>query len=138
MVTKLESIFNKSNIGIGRRKKSTARVFLKTGDGQLIINNIDGNRYLQNNVTYLNHIWGPLKNLNLETKYDIIALTNGGGLTGQVSSIKLGVARLLITINPRNRSILKINGFLTRDARIKERKKYGLKKARKASQYSKR
>jgi small subunit ribosomal protein S9 len=138
MVTKLESIFNKSNIGIGRRKESTARVFLKTGSGQLIINNINGNQYLQNNRTYLNNIWGPLKNLNLETKYDIVALTKGGGLTGQVSSIKLGVARLLITIEPINRSVLKINGFLTRDARIKERKKYGLKKARKASQYSKR
>jgi small subunit ribosomal protein S9 len=138
MVTKLESIFNKSNIGVGRRKESTARVFLKIGNGQLIINNIDGNQYLQNNITYLNHIWGPLKNLNLETKYDIVALTKGGGLTGQVSSIKLGIARLLIAIDPKNRSILKINGFLTRDARIKERKKYGLKKARKASQYSKR
>jgi small subunit ribosomal protein S9 len=138
MVTKLESIFNKSNIGIGRRKKSTARVFLKTGSGQLIINNIYGNQYLQNNITYLNQIWGPLKNLNLETKYDIVALTKGGGLTGQVSSIKLGIARLLIIIDPINRSVLKINGFLKRDARIKERKKYGLKKARKASQYSKR
>jgi small subunit ribosomal protein S9 len=138
MGSKLESILNKNNIGIGRRKQSTARVFLRVGDGQLIINNIDGKQYLQNNIAYLNNIWGSLKNLNLETEYDIIALTKGGGLTGQVSSIKLGVARLLLTINPENRSMLKINGFLTRDARIKERKKYGLKKARKASQYSKR
>jgi small subunit ribosomal protein S9 len=138
MITKLESIFNKSNIGVGRRKESTARVFLKTGNGQLIINNTDGSQYLQNNIVYLNHIWEPLKTLNLETKYDIVALAKGGGLTGQAHSIKLGVARLLMIIDPKNRSTLKINGFLTRDARIKERKKYGLKKARKASQYSKR
>jgi small subunit ribosomal protein S9 len=135
MVTKSEF---KKNIGIGRRKKSTARVTLKAGNGQLLINNIDGNQYLQNNVTYLTNIWGPLKSLNLETKYDIITLTNGGGLTGQASSIKLGVARLLVTIQSENRNILRANNFLTRDARIKERKKYGLKKARKASQYSKR
>jgi small subunit ribosomal protein S9 len=138
MITKLGSVFNKSNVSIGRRKESTARVFLKIGNGQLIINNTDGSKYLQNNIMYLNLIWEPLKSLNLETKYDIIALTKGGGLTGQASSIKLGVARSLITVDSKNRSVLKINGFLKRDARIKERKKYGLKKARKASQYSKR
>jgi small subunit ribosomal protein S9 len=138
MITKLGSVFNKSNVSIGRRKESTARVFLKTGNGQLIINNTDGSKYLQNNIMYLNLIWEPLKSLNLETKYDIIALTKGGGLTGQASSIKLGVARSLIIVDSKNRSVLKINGFLKRDARIKERKKYGLKKARKASQYSKR
>jgi len=79
-----------------------------------------------------------LKKLNLENQFDIIVLVKGGGLTGQTDAIKLGVARLICKMNPQNRSILKPFGLLTRDARIKERKKYGLRKARKAPQYSKR
>ena len=74
----------------------------------------------------------------MEDKYDVLVLTKGGGLTGQADSIQLGLARILCQINPEHRSILKAEGFLTRDARIKERKKYGLRKARKAPQYSKR
>jgi len=86
----------------------------------------------------LNQIYAPLKELDLEKQFDIIALVRGGGLTGQTEAIQLGVARLLCQMNPQNRLILKPFGFLTRDARIKERKKYGLRKARKAPQYSKR
>jgi len=138
MVTTFKPILKNTNIGIGRRKQSTARVFLEVGDGNLIINNIDGNNYFQNNTVYLENIWKPLKLLGLENKYDIIAITKGGGLTGQSDSIKLGLARLLCKMNEENRPTLKSYGLLTRDARIKERKKYGLKKARKASQYSKR
>jgi small subunit ribosomal protein S9 len=80
----------------------------------------------------------PLKLLNLEKQFDIFVLVNGGGLTGQAEAIRLGVARLLCKIEQQNRLILKHKGLLTRDARVKERKKYGLRKARKAPQYSKR
>ena len=90
------------------------------------------------NLTYLNNTWDPLKKLNLETEFDIIANVKGGGLTGQSEAIRLGVARLICKNSFENRSILKPFGFLRRDARIKERKKYGLRKARKAPQYSKR
>jgi len=138
MNSKLETVFQKDKIGLGKRKKSIARVFLVPGEGNLIINKVSGEKYFQYNTTYLNDIWSPLKTLNLENQFDIIALVNGGGLTGQADSIKLGVARLICKMDPQNRTILKPFGFLTRDSRIKERKKYGLRKARKASQYSKR
>nr|YP_010133743.1 ribosomal protein S9 [Nitzschia supralitorea]QWM93232.1 ribosomal protein S9 [Nitzschia supralitorea] len=131
-------IFRKDNIGLGKRKQAVARVFLVPGEGKLIINKIPGNKYLQYNDTYLNSIWAPLKALKLEDQFNIIALVKGGGLTGQTEAIQLGIARQLCKINEQNRTILKPFGFLTRDSRIKERKKYGLRKARKAPQYSKR
>ena len=134
----LNPTFQKKNIGIGRRKEATARVFLIPGNGQLLINKIAGEKYLQFNANYLNKIFAPLKALNLDKQFDIIVRVNGGGLTGQAHAIQLGVARLLCQFDNNNRIILKPIGFLTRDARIKERKKYGLRKARKASQYSKR
>jgi len=138
MTNKIESVFQKSNIGLGKRKQAIARVFLVPGEGNIVINKVPGEKYLQYNVTYLNTIYAPLKELNLEKQFDIIALVRGGGLTGQTEAIQLGVARLLCQMNPQNRLILKPFGFLTRDARIKERKKYGLRKARKAPQFSKR
>lgn len=131
-------IFKKENLGLGKRKQAVARVFLIPGDGNLIINKSSGNKYLQYNESYLNTIWAPLKVLNLENQFDIITLVNGGGLTGQTHAIQLGVARHLCRLDNQNRAILKPFGFLTRDSRIKERKKYGLRKARKAPQYSKR
>jgi len=131
-------IFNKNNTSIGRRKESSARVILRPGTGLLTINKIDGNKYLQQNTVYLNNIFDPLRLFNLENKYDIIVLVKGGGLTGQSDSIKLGVSRFLCKIDIKNRPLLKQQNFLTRDPRIVERKKYGLLKARKASQYSKR
>lgn len=130
--------FEKDKIGLGKRKQATARVFLTPGSGNIIINKVSGEKYLQYNTTYLNKVWAPLKKLNLENQYDITVLVKGGGLTGQADAIHLGVARLICKMDPQNRSILKPFGFLTRDARIKERKKYGLRKARKAPQYSKR
>ena len=133
-----ELIFQKDNIGLGKRKKAVARVFLIPGQGNLIINQVSGNKYLQYNDNYLNTVWAPLKALNLENQFDIVTLVNGGGLTGQAQAIQLGVARQLCQIDNQNRGILKPFGFLTRDSRIKERKKYGLRKARKAPQYSKR
>ena len=138
MSSKQELIFQKDQIGIGKRKQSTARVFLIPGEGNLLINKTPGDKYLQYNDTYLRTVWRPLQILSLENQFDIVALVNGGGLTGQAQAIQLGVARLLCRMDKENRPILKPFGFLTRDARIKERKKYGLRKARKAPQYSKR
>ena len=138
MDTKLQLVFQKENIGLGKRKHAIARIFLTPGEGNLIINKISGEKYMQYNTQYLNTIWAPLKQLNLEKQFDIIAIVNGGGLTGQTDAIQLGVARLICKINVQNRQILKPFGFLSRDSRIKERKKYGLRKARKAPQYSKR
>lgn len=138
MNTILESNFQKDKIGLGRRKQAVARVFLVPGEGNLIINKVSGEKYLQYNTVYLDKIWDPLKKLNLENQFNIIVLANGGGLTGQADAIQLGVARSICQIDPQNRQILKPFGFLSRDARIKERKKYGLRKARKAPQYSKR
>jgi small subunit ribosomal protein S9 len=138
MQSKVELIFQKENIGLGKRKQASARVFLVPGDGNLIINKISGDKYLQYNDNYLNSVWAPLEKLSLEKSFDIIVLVKGGGLTGQAEAIKLGIARLLCKMDKKNRPILKPWGFLTRDSRIKERKKYGLRKARKAPQYSKR
>ena len=138
MSTKFESVFQKDTIGVGRRKRATARVFLVPGEGNIVINKVPGEKYLQYNVTYLNTIWAPLKEVNLDKQFDIVVIVKGGGLTGQADAIQLGVARLLCKMNSENRPVLKPFGFLTRDARIKERKKYGLRKARKAPQYSKR
>ena len=134
----VELIFKKDNIGLGKRKQAIARVFLIPGQGILTINKISGNKYLQYNDSYLKTVWAPLEKLNLEKQFDIVVLVKGGGLTGQTEAIQLGVARQLCKIQKENRPILKPFGFLTRDARIKERKKYGLRKARKAPQYSKR
>jgi small subunit ribosomal protein S9 len=134
----MELTFQKTNIGVGRRKQAIARVFLIPGEGNLIINKKSGDKYLQYNDTYLNTVWSPLETLNLEKQFDIVAIVNGGGLTGQAEAIQLGVARRLIEMDKENRPILKPFGFLSRDSRIKERKKYGLRKARKAPQYSKR
>ena len=138
MNSQKELIFQKTNIGLGKRKQAIARVFLIPGEGNLIINKVSGNKYLQYNETYLRTVWSPLEKLNLEKQFDIVTIVKGGGLTGQAQAIQLGVARLLCQMDKENRVILKPFGFLTRDARIKERKKYGLRKARKAPQYSKR
>ncbi|MBD2460727.1 30S ribosomal protein S9 [Oscillatoria sp. FACHB-1407] len=124
--------------GTGRRKSAIARVRLVPGSGQLVINGKPGDLYLQFNPTYLAVAKAPLETLGLENEYDILVNAQGGGLTGQADSIRLGVARALCQLDPDNRKPLKIEGYLTRDPRAKERKKYGLHKARKAPQYSKR
>jgi small subunit ribosomal protein S9 len=131
-------VFQKNNLGLGKRKEAIARVFLVPGGGNIIINKVPGEKYLQYNANYLNMVKAPLEKLQLENQFDIIALVKGGGLTGQTEAIRLGVARLLCKLESTNRQILKPYGLLTRDSRIKERKKYGLRKARKAPQYSKR
>jgi small subunit ribosomal protein S9 len=124
--------------GTGRRKSSVARVRLVPGQGELTINGKPGDLYLQFNPAYLSVAKAPLETLGLENEYDILVNAEGGGLTGQADSIRLGVARALCQLDPENRKPLKIEGYLTRDPRAKERKKYGLRKARKAPQYSKR
>ncbi len=124
--------------GIGRRKTSVAKVVLFPGTGELVVNNKQGENYLQFNSQYINASKGPLIILGLENSYDVYVNTHGGGLKGQADAIKLGVARALCYMSPENRKFLKPEGVLTRDSRRKERKKYGLKKARKAPQFSKR
>ena len=131
-------IFQKDKIGIGKRKKAISRVFFTPGNGNLIINKIPGENYLQYNITFLDLIWVPLKVLNLDQQVDVIVSVNGGGLKGQTDAIQLSIARLICKLDIQNRQRLKPLGFLTRDARVKERKKYGLRKARKAPQFSKR
>jgi small subunit ribosomal protein S9 len=138
MNNQLTTIFQKDKIGVGKRKESIARVFLVPGVGNITINKVPGEKYLQYNTTYLTNLWLPLKLLNLEKQFDFFVIVKGGGLTGQAEAIRLGIARLLCKIEQQNRPILKQKGLLTRDARVKERKKYGLRKARQAPQYSKR
>ena len=125
-------------VGTGRRKASIARVRLIPGSGKLVINGLPGESYLQFSRNYIRITYGPLKTLGLSQEYDILVNTQGGGLTGQADAIRLGVARALCCVNPENRIALKAGGHLTRDARVKERRKYGLRKARKAPQFSKR
>ncbi|MDX2239487.1 MAG: 30S ribosomal protein S9 [Leptolyngbyaceae cyanobacterium bins.302] len=124
--------------GTGRRKSAIARVRLVPGNGQLVINGKPGDLYLQFNPDYLAVAKAPLETLGLENEYDVLVNAHGGGLTGQADAVRLGVARALCQLDPDNRKPLKIEGYLTRDPRAKERKKYGLRKARKAPQFSKR
>jgi small subunit ribosomal protein S9 len=124
--------------GTGRRKSAIARVRLIPGEGKVVINGRDGESYLQFNQSYLATTKAPLEILGLESDYDILVNVTGGGVTGQAEAIRLGVARALCELSPDNRPPLKIEGYLTRDPRAKERKKYGLRKARKAPQFSKR
>jgi small subunit ribosomal protein S9 len=124
--------------GTGRRKSAIARVRLVPGSGQIIVNGRQGNDYFNQNASYLAVAKAPLETLGLENEYDILVNAHGGGLTGQADSVRLGVARALCELDPENRKPLKTEGYMTRDPRAKERKKYGLHKARKAPQYSKR
>jgi small subunit ribosomal protein S9 len=123
---------------IGRRKCATAKISLFPGNGNLIINDQLAEKYFQFNLNYLKAIQAPLKKLELEKQYEINVKVLGGGLTGQAEAIRLGISRALCNIHIENRALLKNEGFLRCDSRVKERRKYGLKKARKASQYSKR
>lgn len=123
--------------GTGRRKSSVARVRLVEGNGNITINgkNIDEFFGLETLKVIVRQ---PLTVTNTTAKYDIICTVKGGGFTGQAGAIRHGIARALNEANSEYRPTLKSNGFLTRDSRMKERKKYGLKKARKAPQFSKR
>jgi small subunit ribosomal protein S9 len=124
-------------LGTGRRKEAIARVRVKPGTGQWLINGRTMESYFPNKV-HQQLISEPLVTLGAEGQFDVVARITGGGVTGQAGALRLGIARALILVDPASRPALKRLGFLTRDARIKERKKAGLKKARKAPQYSKR
>jgi small subunit ribosomal protein S9 len=123
--------------GTGRRKEAIARVRILPGTGQWQINGRSLEAYFPNKV-HQQLVNEPFVTLGAEEKFDVVALISGGGVTGQAGALRLGVTRALTLVDPENRPALKKAGFLTRDARVKERKKYGLKKARKAPQYSKR
>ena len=124
--------------GTGRRKKAIARVrLIPSGSGEIIINDRSLEEYFPQGTTqYI--VKQPLVEVGAEGKYDICVNVVGGGFTGQAGAIRLGISRALLEAEPETRPALKKAGFLTRDPRVKERKKYGLKKARRAPQFSKR
>ena len=123
--------------GTGRRKSSVARVRLVEGNGEITINGKDIDEFFGLETLKV-IVRQPLTVTNTTSKYDVICTVKGGGFTGQAGAIRHGIARALNEANQEYRPALKSNGFLTRDPRMKERKKYGLKKARKAPQFSKR
>ena len=123
--------------GTGRRKNAIARVRLVEGSGKITINGKDIDEFFGLETLKV-IVRQPLTVTNTLTKYDVIAKVSGGGFTGQAGAIRHGISRALLEANTEYRPILKSNGFLTRDPRMKERKKYGLKKARRAPQFSKR
>lgn len=125
-------------ITVGKRKEATAKVQILKGSGQILINKKDINSYVQNNLIYLSLIYKPLIHLKLINHYNIIINVRGGGLKGQTEAIQLGISKCLSKLDYSYQKSLKSKGYLRRDSRIKERRKYGLKKARKASQFSKR
>jgi small subunit ribosomal protein S9 len=124
-------------ISTGRRKEAIARVRIQPGTGQWKINDRTLTDYFPNKV-HQQLVNEPLVTLGAEDQFDIVARIGGGGVSGQAGALRLGIARALILVDPESRPALKRAGFLTRDARVIERKKAGLKKARKAPQYSKR
>lgn len=123
--------------GTGRRKESIAKVWVVPGSGKFIVNGRDVKERFPRH-THLKEILGPLKDTNTETRVDVTASTLGGGDTGQAGALRLGVARALLQMDDRLRKKLKQGGHLSRDPRMKERKKYGQPGARKRFQYSKR
>lgn len=124
--------------GLGRRKSATAQVRLMPGKGKLTINNKPAAEYLNDNKTMIAEITDPLALVNKQNDFDITVVVKGGGVAGQVDAIKLAIAKAITTGFSDLRSVLKKADFLKRDAREKERKKYGLRSARKREQFSKR
>ena len=128
---------NKYYYGTGRRKNAVARVRLTEGSGKITVNGKDLDEYFGLETLKV-IVKQPLSVTNALSNYDVISTVKGGGYTGQAGAVRHGIARALNEANSEFRPILKSNGFLTRDPRMKERKKYGLKKSRKAPQFSKR
>ena len=122
---------------IGRRKRRVAKVTLTPGKGNITVNGKDVKDYMPYETLVID-LTQPLALVDSKDKYDINIVVKGGGFSGQTGAIRLGITRALMLANQENRPVLKANGMVTRDARIKERKKYGLKKARRAPQFSKR
>ncbi|MDN5275775.1 MAG: ribosomal protein [Candidatus Saccharibacteria bacterium] len=124
--------------GLGRRKSATARARLFAGKGELTINNKPAAEYLSDNKSLLAEVTDPLALVNKQQDYDVTILVQGGGISGQVDAIKLAIAKALTTAHADLRPTLKKAELLKRDSREKERKKYGLRSARKREQFSKR
>lgn len=124
-------------IYIGRRKTSVARIILRNGNGVITVNGVEFEKYFPQLLSR-EDILGPFKVTETEGKYDVLVNVQGGGTTGQAQAVRLGIARALLDINPEFRKNLKPEGYLTRDPRMVERKKYGRPKARKRFQFSKR
>jgi len=124
-------------LGTGRRKRAVARVRLVPGTGNIVVNGRPFDEYFPLKTMQI-IVKQPLNLTNLADKYDVIARVNGGGVSGQAGAVRHGISRSLLKADDSLRPVLKRAGFLTRDPRVKERKKYGLKKARKAPQFSKR
>ncbi|HQE91772.1 MAG TPA: 30S ribosomal protein S9 [Anaerolineae bacterium] len=124
--------------GLGRRKTASARVRLHAGgSGQYVVNGQPYREYFRREVDWQNVVM-PLQLTQTEGQFDITVLVEGGGITGQSEAVRMGISRALLNVDPEFRTVLRNAGFLTRDAREKERKKPGLKRARKAPQYTKR
>ncbi len=124
--------------GTGRRKEAIARVRIKPGTGKIMINGQDADLYLGFRKALEVPVMQPLVAAGVQGQYDVLCKVTGGGKSGQADAIRMGLARALSDTNPEFEKIMRDEGFMTRDARVKERKKYGLKKARKAYQFSKR
>ena len=124
-------------LGTGRRKSSVARVYLRSGKGTITINGRAFEDYIPSAAVRLD-VLQPLELTETTDKFDVVVNVFGGGITGQAGAIRLGITRALLEVNPDYRQTLKPAGLVTRDPRAKERKKYGLKKARRAPQFSKR
>jgi len=122
---------------VGRRKEAIARVNLVPGKGDLKVNGVDCDAYFDRETDKI-IVRQPLRATNTLTKYDISAITNGGGISGQASALRHAISRALMSIEPETKDILRKSGYLTRDPRMKERKKYGQKGARKRFQWTKR
>jgi small subunit ribosomal protein S9 len=123
---------------VGRRKSAIAQINIRVGRGEFVINGKPAFLYMQENPAFLVAMQSPLELLGIQKNFSIHVIVKGGGLAGQADAIKLGVARAICKIDQNSRDFLKKKGYLIRDSRIKERRKYGLKKARKAPQFSKR
>ena len=128
---------NTKNYGTGRRKSSVARVYLVPGTGKITINKRDIDEYFGLDTLKV-IVRQPLVATETSDKFDVVVNVKGGGYTGQAGAIRHGISRALLTVDGDYRPVLKKAGFLTRDPRMKERKKYGLKAARRAPQFSKR
>ncbi len=123
--------------GTGRRKSSVARVRITDGTGKIMVNGVEVSEYMPS-PTLLIDLKQPLELTETTDKFDIFVNATGGGFSGQAGAIRLGITRALMEVNEEYRKVLKPAGMVTRDARVKERKKYGLKAARRAPQFSKR
>lgn len=123
--------------GLGRRKEAVARVRLYPGEGNVVVNGRPARDYFGRD-SLVQYLQSPLQVADASGRFNVVATVEGGGVTGQAGAVRLGIARALLVADENNRATLRQHGLLTRDARVKERKKYGLKRARKAPQYTKR